>query len=125
MNKLRIATLELFSTGTMFPPATPQQRNLGGAIFLVAIEDYRHTDEQIHQNAADFLYPRTAEWQAHFHWAVSLTEGLDEQWLREELDHARGKWDQQRRVRLRQQGRTRYLPSARRKACVLTRGAQG
>lgn len=121
MTQLRQAKLELFSTGTMFPAAQPTQRNLGGAIFLVAIDDYRSIDDEIHQTAKEFLFPQTAEWQEHFDWAVSLTEGLNGEWLRSELDRTRAKWNQQRAARRRAHGRTRSQRMTRRKGYELIR----
>jgi hypothetical protein len=121
MSQLRVAKLELFSTGTMFPPAAPKQRNLGGAIFLVAIDDYRSIDDEIHQTAKAFLFPRTVEWQDHFDWAVSMTEGLNATWLRGELDRTRAKWDKLRAGRMRAHGRTRTQLMTRRKAYELIR----
>lgn len=73
---------------------TPRVRNLGAAILLVAVQDYRCTDEEQHQDAAAFLYP-SPESQAHYDWVVSL-HGLDPAWLRERLDSSRLKWDAQR-----------------------------
>jgi len=98
--ELRLAKLELFSTGLAYEPPKLRERNLGGAIFLVAIDDYRNTDEEIHETAKKFLYPTRANWQGHFDWAVSLTEGLDPGWLRDALDRSRSIWDEQRAAQL-------------------------
>src|SRR5271165_7360973 len=98
--ELRLAKLELFSSGLPYEPPKLVERNLGGAIFLVAIDDYRSTDEEIHEDARDFLYPPTADWQDHFDWAVSLADGLNPAWVRDALDRCRYTWDQQRADRL-------------------------
>jgi hypothetical protein len=37
----RLAKTALYSAGTAYQASTPRKRNLGGAIFLAAIEDYR------------------------------------------------------------------------------------
>ena len=42
----------LDSTGPAYPPAEPRMRNLGSAIFLVAIADYRSLDQEAHDHAA-------------------------------------------------------------------------
>lgn len=76
-----------------------QKRTLGGAIFLVAIDDYRSMDEHEHRDAARFLYPTTRQWRNQYEWALALTEGLNPTWLRDSLDRWRVKWDGQRRER--------------------------
>jgi hypothetical protein len=125
MTELRIAKLELFSTGRLNPPVTPQLRNLGGAILLVAIEDYRSLDEEIHKNAKAFLYPATARCREHFEWAVSMAEGVDAAWLRDALDRSQRKWDRQRTLRMGERGQTRTQLMVRRKACGHTRRNAG
>ena len=97
--KLRLAKLELFSTGIAYQRRQPRMRNLGGAIFWVAILDYRSLDQEAHEDAAKFLYPKTAEWQSHYDWVVTLAEGLNPAWLRCALNRSRGKWDRQRALR--------------------------
>ena len=94
---MQIAKTELYSTGSMYRPATPQKRDLGSAILLAAIEDYRSLDEEMHDDAKQFLFPRTAARQDHFEWVVSLAEGLNPGWLREALDRVKSQWDEQRR----------------------------
>ena len=94
---MQIAKTELYSTGSMYRPATPQKRDLGSAILLAAIEDYRSLDEEMHDLAEQFLFPQTADRQNHFEWVVSLAEGLNPGWLREALDRAKSEWDEQRR----------------------------
>jgi hypothetical protein len=121
MAELRLAKLELLSTGTAHQPGTPRQRNLGGAIFLVAIDDYRSLDEEIHQSAKRFLYPTTAAWQDHFDWAVALADGLNPGWLRDALDRSRGNWDRQRAARIRSRGPSSRQLRMRRKANELKR----
>lgn len=99
--ELRLARTELCSTGTVFKPPQPMQRNLGSAILLAAIEDYRSLREEKHQSAERFLYPQTPEWQEQYDWAVALAEGLNAAWLRDTLDRCREKWDGQRSARIR------------------------
>jgi len=87
---------ELYSSGAIYQPSAPRRRNLGGAILLAAIQDYRSLDDDDHLNAELFLYPRTTEWQDHYDWAVALTEGMNPAWLRDALDKSKAKWDRQR-----------------------------
>jgi hypothetical protein len=91
---------EISRLGTPYKPAQAKKRSLGGAIFLVAIADYRGTDDQEHQSAQRFLYPQTREWRKHYDWAVELAEGINPAWLREALDSFRGKWDGERTARI-------------------------
>ena len=81
-NQMRWADKDIYSTATIERPSQTNTRSLGGAIFLVAIQDYRSADEQEHKSAERFLYPRTREWQEQYDWAVALTEGLNPAWLR-------------------------------------------
>ena len=97
--KLRLAKLELFSTGIAKERTQPCMRNLGGAIFWLAILDYRSLNQEAHEDAKQFLYPQTAEWQSHYDWVVTLAEGLNPAWLRCALNRSRGKWDRQRALR--------------------------
>jgi hypothetical protein len=92
--------LELVYTGLPYERPTLKERNLGGAIFLVAIDDYCSIDDEIHQDARDFLFPTTADWQDVFDWAVSLSDELDAGWLRSALNRSRFSWDVQRAERL-------------------------
>ena len=66
----------LYSTGRHTADTT-QMRNLGSAIFLAAIVDYRSVDQEAHDHAELFLYPQTQDWQDHYDWAVALFEGLN------------------------------------------------
>jgi hypothetical protein len=91
--EMRIAKLDLH-------PAALRQRNLGSAILLAAIEDYRRLNHEAHNNAKQFLFPQTPEWQEHHNWVVSMADGLNPVWLREALDRARIKWDYQRSARM-------------------------
>jgi hypothetical protein len=91
---------ELFSRGLAYERPKLKDRNLGGAIFLVAIDDYSNIDDEVHQDARDFLYPVTSDWQDQFDWAVSLADELDPGWLRSALDRSRFSWDVQRAERL-------------------------
>lgn len=84
---------------TQEKPSRARRRNLGIAIFLVAIQDYRRMDEQLHQDAEQFLFPVEKDWQEHYGWAMSMADGVNPAWLRDALDRSRGKWDAQRLVR--------------------------
>jgi hypothetical protein len=100
-NEMRIALEKIYSTGTIYQASSddvskPRKRNLGGAIVLAAIEDYRGKDEQAHKDAEKFLYPQTPERQEHYDWAVALVEGVNPAWLRDALDRFKAKWDWQR-----------------------------
>jgi hypothetical protein len=81
-------------------PKEARIRNLGSAIFLHAIQDYRSLNEDTHKDAERFLYPQTPESQDHYDWAVGLMEGLDPAWLRSSLDRFKGRWDGQRFARM-------------------------
>jgi hypothetical protein len=95
-DEMVFAEMNIYAAETIYRPSQTNTRSLGGAIFLVAIEDYQSADEQEHKSAELFLYPRTLEWQEHYDWAVALTEGLNPAWLRDALDRCKGKWDRQR-----------------------------
>ncbi len=81
-------------------PKEARIRNLGSAIFLTAIHDYRSLNEDTHKDAERFLYPQTPASQDHYDWAVGLMEGLDPAWLRSSLDRFKGRWDGQRFARM-------------------------
>jgi hypothetical protein len=81
-------------------PKEARIRNLGSAIFLTAIQDYRSLNEDTHKDAERFLYPQTPDSQDHYDWAVGLMEGLDPAWLRSSLDRFKGRWDGQRFARM-------------------------
>ncbi len=98
--ELQMASTELNSRGTLYKPPQPSTRNLGSAIFLAAIEDYRSICDELHESARRFLYPRTPAWQEQYDWAVALAEGLDPGWLRDALDRLRDQWDGQRFARI-------------------------
>ena len=91
----------LYSTGPAYPPTQPRMRNLGSAIFLAAIADYRSLDQEAHDHAELFLYPQTQDWQDHYDWAVALLERLNPEWLRDALDQSKLKWDLERSARMR------------------------
>ena len=97
--KLRLAKIELFSTGIAYQRQKPYMRNLGGAIFWAAILDYRGRDQEAHEDAAKFLYPKTPEWQSQYDWALALTDGMNSAWLRDALDRCKSQWDRQRALR--------------------------
>ncbi len=86
-------------------PSQACRRNLGVAILLVAIKDYCCLDREIHEDAAQFLFPVEREQQAHYDWALSFATGLNPEWLRETLDRKRGQWDAQRLIRKAVRGR--------------------
>jgi hypothetical protein len=109
MAELRWVKLEQFSMGLAYEAPKELERNLGFAIFLVAIEDYCSPDEEIHEDARNFLYPPTAEWQDQFDWAVSLADELNPDWLRDVLDRCRWSWDQRRAERLARKSRRHRL----------------
>ena len=92
---------DLYSTGPAYPPAEPRMRNLGSAIFLAAIADYRSLDQEAHDHAELFLYPQTQDWQDHYDWAVALLERLNPEWLRDALDQSKLRWDLERSTRMR------------------------
>jgi hypothetical protein len=94
--ELRLARMDLRSTGRTYDPVTPRKRNLGAAIFVAAIRDYRSIDEALHEDAKRFLYAQTTEWQDHYDWAVGLTIGFNPVWLRDGLDRLKDKWDSER-----------------------------
>jgi hypothetical protein len=105
-NELRAVRLGLSTTRSVYQTAKPHNRsNLGAAILLVAVQDYRSLNEEAHKDAERFLYPRTQECQDHYDWVVSLADGLDPAWLRDSLDRSRSKWDWQRGARVIATGR--------------------
>ncbi len=71
--ELRLARAELYPTGTLYKSPQLLKRNLGSAIFLAAIEDYRSMCDELHETAERFLYPRTPAWQDQYDWAVALS----------------------------------------------------
>jgi hypothetical protein len=99
-NEARFVFRELVTTGPAYQPARPHMRNLGAAILLAAVLDYRGMDEELHKDAEGFLYPQTPESRGHYDWVVSLDEGLNAAWLRDLLDRSRNKWDWQRGARI-------------------------
>jgi hypothetical protein len=107
--------LELIYTGLPYERPTRKEHNLGGAIFLMAINDYCSTDAEIHEDARSFLFPTTADWQEAFDWATSLIDELNAGWLREALNRSRFSWDVKRADRLTRRSR-RKKPRLERKA---------
>jgi hypothetical protein len=81
-------------------PAEEVGRNLGNAIILTAIRDYLDERQDVHESAANFLYPRTDAWRAQYEWALALAAGLNPQWLRGALDRSRAVWDVERYARI-------------------------
>jgi hypothetical protein len=94
--QFRWAKMEIFSAGALYETPKWRTRQLGGAILMAAIADYRSSDELAHQDAAQFLYPQTRACKAHYDWVVAMTDGVDAAWLRDALDRSRFKWDAQR-----------------------------
>jgi hypothetical protein len=88
-----------------YQPAKPRTRNLGAAILLAAVQDYRGMDEERHKDAERFLYPQTLDSQDHYDWVVSLADDLNPTWLRDSLDRSRSRWDWQRGGRILASGR--------------------
>jgi hypothetical protein len=81
-------------------PTEQVGRNLGNAIILTAIREYLDERQDVHESAANFLYPRTDAWRAQYEWAVALAVGLNPQWLRCALDRSRAAWDLERYTRI-------------------------
>ncbi len=108
-NELRFVSRELVTISPTYQPARPRTRNLGAAILLAAVQDYRGMDEERHQDAERFLYPQTLDSQDHYDWVVSLADGLNPAWLRDSLDRSRSKWDWQRGGRILATGRRRRI----------------
>ena len=107
-NESRVVFMELSSTGARCQPSRPHKRyNLGAAILLAAVLDYRSLNEDVHRDAERFLYPQTQASQDHYDWVVSMADGLNPTWLRDSLDRSRSKWDWQRGARIIVTGRRR------------------
>jgi hypothetical protein len=100
IHAMELTEREIYTLGTHYKPSQTMTRSLGRAIFLVAIADYRGTDEQEHTSAKRFLYPQTREWREHHNWAVESAEGMNPAWLREALDRCKSKWDRERARRI-------------------------
>jgi hypothetical protein len=108
-NELRFVSRELVTISPTYQPVKARTRNLGAAILLAAVQDYRCMDEERHKDAERFLYPQTAESQDHYDWVVSLADGVNPAWLRDSLDRSRNKWDWQRGARISATGRVRRI----------------
>lgn len=108
-NELRFVSRELVTISPTYQPVRPRTRNLGAAILLAAVQDYRCMDEDRHKDAERFLYPQTPESQDHYDWVVSLADGLNPAWLRDSLDRSRNKWDWQRGARISATGKVRKI----------------
>jgi hypothetical protein len=106
-NELRFVSRVLVTLSPAYQPARPRIRNLGAAILLSAVQDYRSLNEDIHKDAERFLYPQTQQFQDQYAWVVSLADGLNPAWLRDALDRSRKKWDWQRSARIIAAGRRR------------------
>jgi hypothetical protein len=98
-DEMELAHMDIYVEGPIYKQSQTKKRSLGAAIFLVAIEDYRSTDEQEYRTAERFLYPQTRRWQEHYDWALALADELNPAWLRDALDRFKGKWDMQRAER--------------------------
>ena len=105
----RFVSRELLTITPSYQQVRPRMRNLGAAILLAAVQDYRCMDEDRHKDAEWFLYPLTPEAQTHYDWVVSLDDGLNPAWLRDSLDRSRNKWDWQRGARISASGRVRRI----------------
>ncbi len=88
---------------SLFARRAPAVRDLGLAIVVVAIADYCGRDEEMHLDAARFLFPETEAVRRHYAWAVAIQDKVNAAWLREELDRARPAWDAER-TRVRRKG---------------------
>jgi hypothetical protein len=108
-NEPRFVSMELVTISPTYQPVRPRMRNLGAAILLAAVQDYRCMDEERHKDAEAFLYPLTPESRAHYDWVVSLDDGLNPAWLRDSLDRSRNKWDWQRGARISATGKVRRI----------------
>ena len=108
-NEPRFVSRELVTISPTYQPVRPRTRNLGAAILLAAVQDYRGLNEDAHKDAERFLYPQTQESQDHYDWVVSLADGLNPAWLRDSLDRSRSKWDWQRGGRILATGRRRRI----------------
>ena len=108
-NEPRFVSRELATISPTYQPVRPRTRNLGAAILLAAVQDYRSLNEDAHKDAERFLYPQTQESQHHYDWVVSMADGLNPAWLRDSLDRSRSKWDWQRGGRVIATGRRRRI----------------
>jgi hypothetical protein len=106
-NEPRFVSRELATITPAYQPVKPRIRNLGAAILLAAVQDYRSLNEDRHKDAERFLYPQTQDYQQHYDWVVSMADGLNPAWLRDALDRSRSKWDWQRGGRILAGGRNR------------------
>jgi hypothetical protein len=97
--KLVLTQQELCSSRVLFNLLQRPKRNLGCAILVSAIDDYRSMDEQAHASAAHFLYPTSPEYREHYDWVVAMARGANPAWLRSALDKAREVWDKERAQR--------------------------
>lgn len=95
-DELSLAETEILIAAAVPVPSLARKRDLGGAILLAAIDDYRSMDEEVHLDAKRFLYPQTADWRDQYEWAVGLTEGVNAAWLRDALDRLKPRWDADR-----------------------------
>ncbi|MEA2257376.1 MAG: hypothetical protein QOJ51_201 [Acidobacteriaceae bacterium] len=108
-HELRFVSREMVTISPTYQPAKPRTRNLGAAILLAAVQDYRGMDEERHKDAERFLYPQTLDSQDHYDWVVSLADELNPAWLRDALDRSRSRWDWQRGGRILATGRRRGI----------------
>jgi hypothetical protein len=69
-----------------------RSRDLGAA--------YRARDVVGYATAREFLYPQSLQAKRHFSWAISVSCGMDEGWMRGELDRMRPAWDRERNALL-------------------------
>lgn len=111
---LQLVGVDLETTGIPASPIALRGRSLGSAIILAAVKDYHSLQKEVHESAANFLYPRTHEWQSQYDWAVALAEGLNPAWLRDALDRSKATWDVQRSARMRSSQNSRTTKTSRR-----------
>jgi hypothetical protein len=78
--------------------APAKRQNLGNALILQAIQDYREGSGLDHKSASQFLFPTTAAYRKHFSWAIGLSS-LDEGHTRRRLDELRRVWNANREKR--------------------------
>ncbi len=112
MRELLLARQELGSRGLGGQAQRKAKRDLGAAILAAAIEDYLSLDNQAHWSAAQFLYPKTREFQDHYDWVTAMAEDVNRAWLRDALDSHRKEWDRMRVEAKAQQARQARAASA-------------
>ena len=59
-DQMKLAHMDIYAEGPLYKRPQTKMRSLGAAIFLVAIEDYRSTDEQELQDRGTISLPANA-----------------------------------------------------------------